>query len=249
MLVNLSMWKGSYVMQCVVNPMSRRSLGRVVACAGLMLALAIPARAEVLATATYDTDSYVFFGTNSVTATEITLGEPFPQGIDPHYNIGFIKFDVSGLSLAGSKYLQMEANTTTGILPSTVRVAQLYGNTDGYFAGGSATDRVSWLYANAFAQPAADSVTFTTTNNKRYADITVVVNNWINDPSSNHGLALWRVGGADFDSPEIYSMNDLGGRGPVLNSVPEPGTFALGATAIAALAGVGLRRRKASLIA
>ena len=113
-------------------------------------------------------------------------------------------------------------------------------------SAGSATNRVTWLYVNAFAQPAADTVAFTTASNKRYADITSVVNNWINDPSSNYGLALWRVGGGDFESPELYSMNDLGGRGPVLNSVPEPSTVALGATAAAVLAGARLRRRKAA---
>jgi hypothetical protein len=224
--------KGNYVMQFVGQRSLIRAIGRAAACVALALAFAAPSHAEVLATATYDTDSYVFFGTNSVSSPEITLGEPFPPGVDAHYNIGFIKFDVTGLSLAGPKYLQLEANTATAVLPSTVRVAQLDANTDGYFAAGSVTNRVSWLYANAFAQPAADTVTFTTPNSKRYADITSVVNNWISDPASNYGLALWRVGGGDFESPELFSMN-------------EPSTIALGVTALAVLAIANLRRRKA----
>jgi hypothetical protein len=226
----------------------RRRLVRALACAALSWLGASPLRAEVLTTATWDTDSYVYFGTNSVTATEITLGAPVPPGVDPHYNVGFIKFDVSGLSLAGPKYLEVEPNTATAVLPSGVAVAALNGDTDGYFAAGDIPGRVAWLSANAFAQPPLTTVTIST-GGKHYADITLIVNDWIANPSENYGLALWRVGGVDFDSPELFSMNDPQGRGPVINSVPEPSTLALAAAAAMLVIGVLFRRPRASAAA
>jgi hypothetical protein len=211
-----------------------------------VLASATLARAEVLTSATWDTDSYVHFGLNAVTATEITLGEPLPAFVDPHYNVGFITFDVSGLALSGSKYLELEPNTATAQLPSTVAIAALYGNTDDYFAAADVDGRKAWLAANAYAQPTIATMPISATGGKHYADITALVNNWINNPSENFGIALWRVGGADFDSPELFSMNDPSGRGPAINSVPEPSTFALAAMAAAGMIGLAIRRRRHS---
>jgi hypothetical protein len=221
------------------------SIGRWAMCAAI-LCVAGQGRAEVLTTATWDTDSYVYFGTNSVSATEITLGEPVPPGVDPHYNIGFIKFDVSGLSLAGSKFLEVEPNTATAVLPSTVRVAGLLANTDGYFSAADVAGRSSWLANNAYATPPIATMTISPAGGKHYADITDIVNLWIGSPADNYGLGLWRVGGDGFDSPELYSMNDPGGRGPAINSVPEPGTLGLGLLAGLSLIGLAIRRRRAS---
>lgn len=207
---------------------------------------AASARGEVLATAAWDTDSYVYFGTNSVTSPEITLGEPTPPGVDPHYNVGFIAFDVSGLSPAGRKYLQVEPNTGTAALPSTVRVAALLADTTGYFAAADAAERATWLATNAYAQPPAATLAISAAGGKHYADITDVVNHWIDNPAQNHGLALWRVGGGDFESPELYSMDDPMGRGPAINSVPEPSSVALAAMAAMALIGVVGRRHRMS---
>ncbi len=213
----------------------------------LAAALAICAggqvRAEVLTMATWDTDSYVFFGTNSVTATEITLGEPVPPGVDPHYNVGFVEFDVAGLSLAGPKYLQVEPNVSTAVLPSTVRVAGLLADTAGYFAAADAAERSFWLAANAYAQPSLATLTISPTGGKHYADVTDIVNHWIGNPADNYGLALWRVGGDGFDSPELYSIDDPGGRGPALNSVPEPGGSILVMAAALSIVGLATRRR------
>jgi hypothetical protein len=204
--------------------------------------------AVVLTTAVYDTDSYVYFGTNNVASPEITLGEP-PVG-DPHYNIGFIEFDVTGLSLAGPKYLELEPNTATAVLPSSVRVAALDADIAGYFAIAPPdyAGRASWLSTHAYASAPIATYTFSAAGGKHYADVSSVVNGWIADPSSNHGLAMWRVGGIDFDSPEIFSMNDPGGRGPAISSVPEPGSAVLAAIACLTLLGpVVYRIRRARL--
>jgi hypothetical protein len=201
--------------------------------------------AEVLATAVYDTDSYVYFGTNSVKSPEITLGEP-PAG-DPHYNIGFIEFDVTGLSPTGSKYLQLEPNTATAQgLPSIVRVATLDADIDAYFAiaPNDYAGRVAWLAAHAYASQPIATIGILPSGGKHYADISSTINGWIADPSSNHGLAIWRVGGVDFDSPELFSMNDPLGRGPAINSVPEPQTAVLGVIACLALMGTIVYQRR-----
>lgn len=204
------------------------------------------ARAEVLTTATWDTDSYVYFGTNSAAATEITLGEPFPLGVDPHYNVGFITFDVSGLSPTGPKYLEVEPNTATAVLPSTIGIAALSADTAGYFAAADFAERSAWLHANAYAEPPVATLSISSAGGKYYADITDVVNDWISNAGDNYGLALWRIGGADFDSPELYSMNDPLGRGPAINSVPEPSALALAAIAGFSLVGLVARRRRAA---
>lgn len=200
--------------------------------------------AEVLTTATWDTDSYVFFGTNNAAATEITLGEPVPPGVDPHYNIGFIAFDVSGLSLDGPKYLEVEPNTATAALPSAVRLAALLGDTAGYFAAADAAGRLAWLAANAYAEPPIATLAVSAAGGKHYADITATVNRWISNPAENYGLALWRVGGDGFDSPELFSMDDPLGRGPAITSVPEPGALALVAIGGASLLAFVARRRR-----
>lgn len=212
--------------------------------AGVVICTIGQARAEVLTTATWDTDSYVYFGTNSVTATEITLGEPVPTGVDPHYNVGFIQFDVSGLSLAGPKYLEVEPNTTTAILPSTIRVAGLLADPTGYFAAADAAERSSWLATNAYAAPPIATLAISSAGGRHYADVTDAVNHWISNPADNYGLALWRIGGADFDSPELYSMNDPGGRGPAINRVPEPSTIGLAAAAGLSMLCLSFRRRR-----
>ncbi|RIK84765.1 MAG: hypothetical protein DCC68_00290 [Planctomycetota bacterium] len=222
-----------------------RSMVRWASGAAVVLALAASSRAEVLTTATYDTDSYVYFGLNAARATEITLGAPLPPGVDPHYNVGFVKFDVSELSLSGAKYLELEPNTATAVLPSAVAIARLYGNTDDYFAAGSAPGRTAWLAANAYGQPPLATMSISASGGKHYADITPLVNHWIASPADNYGIALWRVGGNDFDSPELFSMNDPLGRGPAINSVPEPGTVALASMAAVGLAVTCLRRRAA----
>ena len=222
-----------------------KSMVRWAGGAVIVFALTSMSRAEVLTTAIYDTDSYVYLGLNAVNATEITLGAPLPPGVDPHYNVGFVKFDVSGLSLTGSKYLQLEPNTATAVLPSVVAIARLYGNTDDYFAAGSVSGRTAWLAANAFVQPPVATMSISASGGKHYADITPLVNHWIANPSDNYGLALWRVGGNDFDSPELFSMNDPLGRGPAINSVPEPSAVALAAMAATGFGVVCLRRRAA----
>ena len=204
--------------------------------------------AVVLTTAVYDTDSYVYFGTNNVASPEITLGEP-PVG-DPHYNIGFIEFDVTGLSSNGAKYLELEPNTATAVLPSSVRVAALDADITDYFAIAPPdyAGRAAWLSTHAYSSAPVATYNFSTSGGKHYADISSVVNGWISHPSSNHGLAMWRVGGVDFDSPEIFSMNDPGGRGPAINSVPEPGMVVLvGMACLSLLGPVVYRRRRTRL--
>jgi hypothetical protein len=217
-----------------------------------VLAWSPGALASNLATASYDTDSYLSFSTNNETSASTTIG----RDIRPAYEFNFaaIEFDnadLNGLSTAGDKFLVIEvldfvtSESTDGGRPTfsssdtgnaTIKVVGLGQSFDEYLAAASATE---W-YDTYLGDAAADATGSRTTLGKLYFDVTDVVNGWINDPTTNHGFGLVLTDGDDLI--EIGATDDFfetGTYSPTLSSVPEPGSMAM-----LALGAVGLFRRR-----
>ena len=210
------------------------------------LGLGLSAQATDLATASYDSDSYIHFGIDSAFAPEMTVGAHLPT--INHFNFGVIEFEISGLSSAGGKFLHLDLevfrttvtdeNGPTGAtedLAAGNATLRLVALGEDYRTGyAPASDKRGWYDTNLYGQDVIAAVTLTDAG-VFSIDVTDTVNAWIADTNTNHGFGLIVESG----SPIELGATE-GGNGAVLTNVPEPGA--------AAILGLGalfmLRRRR-----
>lgn len=193
--------------------------------------LCATAHSAVLASASFDTDSYIFFKTNNEFGPQTSLGLS-QQGTPghPHFNFGVIEFDVSLLSTSGNKYLQLSSiEYVTGQPPSQVTTStgstsvQLVALSESWTDYQAAASGQTWYDANVQNPGVSVLGTFNFVDQStRHVDVTSTVNGWINDGNTNHGFALFAATGTG--NVEIGSMShaNINLRPALVDAVPEP---------------------------
>lgn len=226
----------------------KRSTGLTAGC--LLACVSSAASAETLATASFDTDSYIPFRTNNLASPELSIGAYNPSY---NFNFGIIEFaDLSGVPTQGPKFLavDLEAFVTLGDPPpgggpppptfsptgtATIKVVALDQSRANYFSSPSASD---WYDTYLFDAP-ADATATVTQAGLVYFEVTDAVDEWLGDSSSNFGFGVTVIAG---DSIELGAASDFTASGsiaPTLTSVPEPSSMAL-----LGLAGLAVLRRR-----
>jgi hypothetical protein len=183
---------------------SRRRLFR-----GLLpvLLTSVLAGEGILATAEFDTDSYLFLGTNNASAPHLTVNPH--SDTHGHFNFAVIRFPVGGLSLEGRKLLSVdlpffvEGSINTGFNPAdsgeaVVHVVALGASYAQYLLPSVA--KRAWYDLNLHGRPIIGTYEFRSVDGDglgRYTlDVTGVVNGWIEAPETNFGFGLWAERGS-----------------------------------------------------
>lgn len=201
--------------------------------------LTATSQATVLATPNFDTDSYVFFGTNNEFNPQITLGES-QQGTPshPHFNFGVITFDVSTLNTSDDKFLSLTAveyatltSNPAGPPATTYSTSgsgaiQLVALGESFADFQASADKTAWYdtHVQNGSVPVLGTFNFTD-QSTQYVDVTDTVNGWINDGGSNYGFALFSTSGEVELASSTYADSSMS---PALvDAVPEPSAAVL----------------------
>ena len=220
-----------------------------VLCAILLCGVGSNLNAATIASATFDTDSYMAFGTNNEFDPGITVGTDYsggaPNGALVHFNFAVIDFDdLAGVSTkangGGDKFLKLSTLSVPGASTIGVSAAQapFASATEGYpspaVVGNPAGDgaaRLAWYQGNIKGDDAAFGgyaggaehlgVLEVSAMGDYYLDVTATVDSWIDGSAVNNGFGLW---GADVVSSQgntfdFVSSDNTSGGGPELVSV------------------------------
>lgn len=192
--------------------------------------------AATLATASFDSDSYVYVGTNNEFQPQITLSAYNDGG---HYVWANIQFDVSGLSAQPKAYLELNpvqyktgpnpmnpTITTTGT--STVYLVALNDSWTNYI---NSQTKFDWAQNNVVNATKIGTFNFNNTDSA-YVNVTDTVNAWIDGSKSNYGFALWTDNNSVELASSTYSNTTLS---PSLSTVPEASSAMLLALSSAGL--------------
>lgn len=168
------------------------------------------ASAQTVVENTFDTDSYLFVGTNNGLGTELTIGVDL-SGIDVyHFNFAVIEFDdLSALGPTGSKYLrfEIESFSTTELVngfpvitpkedgTSTLKVVALQASYSDYLSAASKPD---WYDIHVGAMPAVAIGSFSG-QGPFDIEVTDAVNDWIAGTAPHYGFALVLQAGDNID--------------------------------------------------
>ncbi|MFC5050085.1 DNRLRE domain-containing protein [Rubritalea spongiae] len=205
---------------------------------------------------TFDTDSYVYVGTNSQYDPQLTIGESFAPA-HHHFNFAVIEFDVStltsgnshSLSLSAVQYINLVDNgggiptsTPSSTGSATLQIVALGSNfTDDYLTAGSKT---AW-YDTYVQNNSVSTITANFTDLETVSvDVSSIVDSWISSPGANNGFAIFSSSGNIELASSTHGTESL--RPNITSSiaaVPEPSS-----TALLGLGGVALifRRRRNS---
>ena len=209
-------------------------------------------RATTLATASYDNDSYVYFGSSNATAGGITTtadvsGGNIYDGADflGHHTFAVVKFDVSGLDTLANggpqKFLTLDW-LQAGAAEVAVSVAQADIETSYTFGpffpqDGNEEARLQWYFDNikgndasygGYAGGAPHVGVVALGGAGSYSlDVTAVVDAWIDGAAPNYGFGVWAVSSAGgMGAPQDFASSEYAGpgafQGPRLNSQPVP---------------------------
>ena len=216
--------------------------------------------------ASFDADTYYYTQTYSSARTGTLNSGTFHVGMnilntnpnyDGHFNFAGIEFsDLSGLSAAGSKFLQLnlkDFKTPRVIVPGyqgppqydylatgSFRLAVVALGAD--FSESQTVDPLSaWYQSNLFGRARVAEVDLTQAGQVQI-DVTSAVNDWITNPTTNFGFGLVGITSSPLaTTARFYSMEAAGNLGPVL--IPEPAVGSLLAFS-SAVALVNRRRRR-----
>ena len=169
--------------------------------------------AEVLAFPSFDTDAYVLVAMSHEHEPQITIGQS-KQGTKnhPHFNAGFIKFDVTKLKKEGRKYLRLSVvEYKSDGMPGTQKLSETGSShinvvalSEPFEVFESSKDKALWYDTHVQNKkvPVVASYKFKDLATVT-VDVTDVVNAWIADPKSNYGLALFST----LNNVELGSMS------------------------------------------
>ena len=221
-------------------------------------------RAETIS-ASLDADTYHFTQTYNTARTGTLNSGTFHVGMHNldtvstyyrHFNFAGIEFsDLSGLSTAGSKFLQLnlkDFKTPGAIIPGyqgppaydylatgSFRLAVVALGAE--FSESETADLSTWYQSNLFGRVRVAEVDLTTAGQVQI-DVTSAVNAWIENPNTNFGFGLVGLTSSPLaTTARFYSLEAAGNLGPVL--IPEPAVGSLLAFGFAVALANRRRRR------
>lgn len=228
--------------------------------------------AATLATVTYDTDSYIFIGTNNEFDSGVTVTTDYSGGVldvnNSHITFAVMKFgDLRGLQTVAnggpSKYLTLQTlnsgSASYGVSVAAADIINGYPSTSGSFNGpaGTATDRLQWYFDNIKGDDSAYGgyaggaehvgvFDFAGGPNTYSLDVTAVVDAWLDGAVPNHGFGIWGISspGGTSTQFDLASAQHVSEVGARLTdmAVPEPATLAIALLGIAGAAAIVRRR-------
>ena len=221
-------------------------------------------RAETIS-ASLDADTYHFTQTYNTARTGTLNSGTFHVGMHNldtvstyyrHFNFAGIEFsNLSGLSAAGSKFLQLnlkDFKTPGAIIPGyqgppaydylttgSFRLAVVALGAE--FSESETADLSTWYQSNLFGRVRVAEVDLTTAGQVQI-DVTSAVNAWIEIPNTNFGFGLVGLTSSPLaTTARFYSLEAAGNLGPVL--IPEPAVGSLLAFGFAVALANRRRRR------
>ena len=221
-------------------------------------------RAETIS-ASFDADTYHFTQTYNTARTGTLNSGTFHVGMHNldtvstyyrHFNFAGIEFsDLSGLSTAGSKFLQLnlkDFKTPGAIIPGyqgppaydylttgSFRLAVVALGAE--FSESETADLSTWYQSNLFGKTSLAEVDLTQAGQVQI-DVTSAVNDWIENPTTNFGFGLVGITSSPMaTTARFYSMEAAGNLGAVL--IPEPAVGSLLAFGFAVALANRRRRR------
>jgi len=200
--------------------------------------------------ASFDADTYYYTQTYSSARTGTLNSGTFHVGMnilntnpnyDGHFNFAGIEFsNLSGLSTAGSKFLQLNLKDfkTPGTIVPGYQGPPLYD----YLATGSFRLAVvalgsefsesetaalsTWYQSNLFGRARVAEVTLAQAGQVQI-DVTSAVNDWIANPTTNFGFGLVGITSSPLATTARFYSMESSGLGPVLLAIPEPNISSL----------------------
>lgn len=215
--------------------------------------------------ASLDADTYYYTQTYNTARTGSINSGTFHVGMhilntnpnyDGHFNFAGIKFsNLSGLSIAGSKFLQLnlkDFKTPGAIVPGyqgpppydylatgSFRLAVVALGAE--FSESETATLPTWYQSNLFGRARVAEVDLTQAGQVQI-DVTSAVNTWITNPTTNFGFGLVGLTSLPLaTTARFYSLEAAGNLGPVL--IPEPAVGSLLAFGFA-MALANRRRRR-----
>ena len=200
--------------------------------------------------ASLDADTYYFTQTYNTARTGTLNSGTFHVGMhilntnpnyDGHFNFAGIKFsNLSGLSTAGSKFLQLnlkDFKTPGAIVPGyqgppvydylttgSFRLAVVALGAE--FSESETATLSTWYQSNLFGRTRVAEVDLTQAGQVQI-DVTSAVNDWIANPTTNFGFGLVGTTSSPMATTARFYSLESAGLGPVLQAIPEPSISSL----------------------
>lgn len=200
--------------------------------------------------ASSDADTYYFTQTYNTARTGTINTGTFHVGMhilntnpnyDGHFNFAGIEFsNLSGLSTAGSKFLQLNLKDfkTPGAIVPGYQGPPLYNylSTGSFrlavvalgaeFSESETATLSTWYQSNLFGRARVAEVDLTQAGEVKI-DVTSAVNAWIENPNTNFGFGLVGLTSSPLATTARFYSLESAGLGPVLLAIPEPSISSL----------------------
>jgi hypothetical protein len=180
---------------------------RIFLLSGALLGAPAALLAEVLSVADFDSDSYLFLGTNNHLDPYLTLNPHTSE--ESHFNFGVIEFPLGTVPDSGRKFLAVHlpffvtGSIETGFGTSDTGEAEVavvaLGDDYATYLNPSVSKR-GWYDLYLHGQPVLGTFTFKAEKGEGlgwyYLEVTATVDAWLADPSSAHGFGLYAISGS-----------------------------------------------------
>jgi len=209
----------------------------------------LSAEAETVS-ASLDADTYYYTQSYSTARTGALNSGTFHVGMnllntnpnyDGHFNFAGIEFsNLSGLSTAGSKFLQLnlrDFKTPGTIVPGyqgppvydylttgSFRLAVVALGAE--FSESETATLSTWYQSNLYGRARVAEVTLSQAGQVQI-DVTSAVNDWIVNPATNFGFGLVGITSSPLATTARFYSMEATGLGPFLLAIPEPNISSL----------------------